>query len=130
MHSNRKHIMMVKNKDQGVRKMVRTVINEPRITRKGLQNDLEAACTSAAFTCCMYKISMDSLFFTVSCGWGVHEALGVECINYSFICNTCTCCFQVFLETVLSNPWLINYCSDHLSDSLVFVFTHHEMFPI
>ena len=46
MHSNRKHIMMVKNKDQGVRKMVRTVINEPRITRKGLQKDLETACTS------------------------------------------------------------------------------------
>ncbi|KAI3377037.1 hypothetical protein L3Q82_000256 [Scortum barcoo] len=33
--------------DQGVRKMVRRVLKEPRTTRKALQKDMEAAGTSA-----------------------------------------------------------------------------------
>ena len=36
--------------DISIRKMVRTLIIEPRTTRKGLQNDLEAACISVTET--------------------------------------------------------------------------------
>ena len=63
--------MMGKNKDQGVRKMVKIVINEPRTTRKGLQ---KASLTPHPQDIGGKRTSI--------------EALVVECITYCFLCNT------------------------------------------
>ena len=80
MHSNRKHLMMGKNKDQGVRKMVRIVINEPSSTWKGL-HDLEAECTvlqrKQSVIHSTTKASMDALFSQCIADGASIEALGV-----------------------------------------------------
>ena len=126
MYSTGKHLMMRNNQDSERKQESERwseQSNEPRTTRKCHQKDLETAGTSVTEkTKVIHYTPKASMEAPSAIHWEKRasiEALVVECITYSCLCNTCTCCSQVFLETFLGSPGLINYCSDHRSDSLV-----------